>query len=304
MRPETVSQTALGTAAGRAIESFRPEDDRLFEDRYAMAFLPRKVRAIVQLVRIPVLGDGLLGIRERQIPGIAGNLLCRTRCIDEAYREALWDGCEQVVILGAGLDSRALRIPAPRLTRIFEVDHPATQAWKRECLDRLDGDNAAKVTLVPVDFERDDLGEALSGAGFRTEVQTLFIWEGVTQYIGEKAVDGTLRWISVTSAPGSRLVFTYIVRGVIDGTAPLPGSERLQSELESRGEPWRFGLDPEGLDGFLTERGFELLEDAGAAEYRARYLEPAGRRMDVFGGERVAVARVRNGNHDKESEWS
>jgi O-methyltransferase involved in polyketide biosynthesis len=99
------------------------------------------------------------------------------------------------------------------------------------------------------------------------------------------------------------MVLTYIVEGVVDGTNPLPGSERIMAELEKRGEPWRFGIEPDELDRYLGERGFELLEDVGAPDYRSRYLEPTGRKMDVFEGERVAVARVRNGDHGNMLDW-
>ena len=97
----TVSQTALGTAAGRALESRRPEGDRLFSDPFAMAFLPPTYRAIVHLLDLPVLGRALLALRERQIPGIMGNLLCRTRFIDDAFRDALAGGWGRVRGTGA-----------------------------------------------------------------------------------------------------------------------------------------------------------------------------------------------------------
>ncbi len=137
MRQETVSKTALGTAAGRAIESYRPESDRLFEDRFAMGFLPFMHRAIVRLLQVPVLGKVLLAKRERQIPGIMGNLICRTRFIDDTFRDAGAQGFEQAAILGAGFDSRAYRITGSNGTRVFEVDHPVTQSLKQDRIKRM-----------------------------------------------------------------------------------------------------------------------------------------------------------------------
>ncbi len=293
MKPHTVSQTALGNAAGRAIESCRDRHDRLFEDPYAFGLLPRSHRTMVRLLRVPLLGPALLAMRERQIPGVMGNLWCRTRFIDDAFRDAVADGFEQFVMLGAGLDTRAYRLVDGPDVVVFEVDHPSTQTWKHEQVERLDPDRLPQVRFVPVDFDRDELGAAMAAAGFDTGTRTLFIWEGVTQYLSGAAVDATLRYISNTVPPGSRLVFTYVERAIIDGSGDRSITDTLRSELERHGEPWRFGIDPDELDGYLEARRFELLEDVGADDYRTRYLEPLGRELDLFEGEHVAVASVR-----------
>jgi len=292
MLPGTVSRTACGTAVGRAIESYRAEKDRLFEDCFAMGFLPVKYRAIVRLLQVPVLGAALLAMRERQVPGIMGNLLCRTRFIDDTFRDTVARGFEQVVILGAGFDSRAYRIPGTSRIRVFEVDHPATQDLKRERIERMHNELASHVTFVPIDFERQELGEVIAAAGFRTGAKTFFIWEGVTQYIAAEAVDSTFRYVSHAGALGSRIVFTYIHRGLIDGSVRMEGAQKLISELERQGEPWGFGIDPAELSQYLAARGLKLVEDVGARDYRTRYLDPIGRAMDIFEGERVAVAEV------------
>ena len=149
MKPDTVSQTALGNAAGRAIESCRDPDDRLFEDPYAFGLLPRSHRTMVRLLRIPLLGPALLAMRERQIPGVMGNLWCRTRFIDDAFRGALEEGFEQFVMLGAGLDTRAYRLVNTPDVLVFEVDHPSTQAWKRKAIERLAPDRASRTDKAP-----------------------------------------------------------------------------------------------------------------------------------------------------------
>ncbi len=288
MRPGKISRTALGTAMGRALETCRHGESRLVDDPFAMLFLPPAHRVLVHLLRTPVLGPALLSKRERQIPGVMGNLLCRTRFIDETLREAQRTGIRQVVILGAGLDSRAYRLRDDAV-HVFEVDHPATQAWKKSCAMR--SCPVEQVTFVPLDFETQNLAEALSSSGFRTGTASIFIWEGVTQYIHAEAVDRTFADLADVSAADSLLVFTYLHKGVLDGSLQLPGAKGLLSELERQGEPWVFGIDPAELSGFLARRGFTLLEDVGADEYRARFLEPLGRTMDLFEGERVAVAR-------------
>jgi methyltransferase (TIGR00027 family) len=151
------------------------------------------------------------------------------------------------------------------------------------------------VTFVPIDFNRQDLDAALAAAAFRTGLRTFFIWEGVTQYISAEAVDATLQYVVGSAAVGSALVFTYIDRGVIDGSDRFEGSQRLMSALERQGEPWVFGIDPYEITAYLAARGLSLGQDTGGLGYRRRYLDPLGRHMDVFEGERVVLARV--GDH-------
>ena len=293
MRPGSVSRTALGTAAGRAVESCHFKGERLFEDPFAREFLPFSYRVIVHLLCLPAIGPALLSLRERQLPGIMGNLLCRTRFIDDVLGDAIKRGIAQLVILGAGLDSRAYRIPGIEQIHVIEVDHPITQEWKKGRLKRMLGMFPSHVTFVPIDFDRQELSIAMQQADFRADAKTLFIWEGVTQYITPEAADASLRFISSSAGPESEIVFTYIDDRIIDGSLRLEGSERLIANLRRQGEPWIFGIAPAELDAYLAARGFELVEEAGASEYRERYLEPLGRGMNIFEGERAALARVK-----------
>jgi methyltransferase (TIGR00027 family) len=291
MKPDSVSQTAQGTAAGRAIESRRSSKDRFFEDPFAREFLPFGYRAIVDLLCLPRIGAALLSMRERQLPGIMGTLLCRTRYIDDVLVEAISKGIDQVVILGAGFDSRAYRIPDIDQTHVIEVDHPFTQEWKKGRLKHMLGKLPSHVTFVPIDFDRQYLDNTLQKTGFRTGAETFFIWEGVTQYITPEAADATFRYIADSTGPGSEIVFTYIDSRIIDGSLCLKGSESLMANLQRQGEPWIFGIDPDGLNAYLAARNFELVEEVGVPEYRERYLEPLGRQMNIFEGERVVFAR-------------
>ena len=201
---------------------------------------------------------------------------------------------DQVVILGAGLDSRAYRISGIEGPRVFEVDHPATQAWKQKRLKKVLGRLPPNVTFVPIDFDRQELGNGLAEAGFRAGIKTFFIWEGVTQYITAEAVDATFRYVSCAAAAGSQIVFTYIHRGIINGSVRPAGTEEIMSKTQRCGEPWAFGINPAELAQYLAARGFALVEDVGASEYRARYLEPLGRKMNIFEGEKTVLADIRS----------
>ncbi len=122
------------------------------------------------------------------------------------------------------------------------------------------------VVWVPVDFLTEDFGAALLGAGYDPALASLFIWEGVTNYLDAATVDHTLRWIALHAADASRLSFTYVDRALLDGSAPFPGAERWVASVADAGEPFTFGLDPGELDGYLAARGLSLLHDVSTAE--------------------------------------
>jgi methyltransferase (TIGR00027 family) len=244
------------------------------------------------LALVPPLSSLLVWFIDRRWPGARTSAVARTRLVDDALTGMLRAGVDQVVILGAGLDCRAHRVPGIERTRVFEVDHPATQAAKRERLAALDSAASPRVEFVGVDFTRDDLGRSLARAGFDPARRTFFVWEGVTNYLTDAAVDAVLRWVAAEAAPGSRILFTYVHRGLLDGSVKFAGTRALAATLDRAGEPWTFGLDPAELSGYLAARGLTLVEDLGAAEYRARYMGAASRRMTGYEFYRAALAEV------------
>ena len=289
MTPDAPSRTAEFMALFRALETVHGSD-RLFTDPFADAFLPPPLHAVVIAARFPLAGSVIRGFIDHRWPGARTSAVARTRLIDDVLTGAIRDGVTQVVILGAGFDARAYRLPGIERARVYEVDHPATQAAKRRRLEARVGALPPHVTFVGVDFDRDDVATALARAGFDSKTRTFFTWEGVTNYLTADAVDATLRWVARAGAPGSRIVFTYVHRGVIDGSGGFAGTAALASTLSRSGEPWTFGLDPAELPGYLAERGLALVEDVGAAEYRARYLGHPGKGYEFY---RAALADVR-----------
>ena len=148
------------------------------------------------------------------------------------------------------------------------------------------------VTIIGMDFDRQNLTKVLGAAGFQTGERTLFIWEGVTQYLTGEAVKGTLEYVSSASGAGSTIVFTYIRRGIIDGSDRPEWFGSFLSLANRLGSPLLFGLDRAELEQYCCDCGLELVEDVGAAEYQDRYLKPLGRQLNVFDGERAVYARV------------
>jgi methyltransferase (TIGR00027 family) len=235
---------------------------------------------------------GLRAVLERyadyRAPGARTSAIGRTRFIDDVVRAEVATGMRQLVILGAGYDSRAHRLPELAKVPVYEVDRADTQAEKKKRIDGVDGVRK-DVRYVAVDFEKDELTTSLADAGWRADRTTLFIWEGVTNYLDAAAVEVILDMVGRV-APGSAIVFTYIHRGVIDGTMQFDGADKLVGNVRQLGEPWRFGLVPEQLKAYLAGFRLTLEQDLGADEYRARYLG-AQARFKGYAFYRIAVAR-------------
>ncbi len=234
----------------------------------------------------------VLALRERRMPGSLGGFLCRGRYIDDVLKTSLEEGIEQLVILGAGFDSRAYRIEGIDQVQVYEVDLPGAKNLKQIRVEIVLGAVPENVALVGMNFEHQKLDEVLPTAGFQKGERTLFIWEGVTQYLTAEAVDNTLEFVTRYSGVGSAIVFTWVRRGIIDGTDCPEWLERFLPLARRLGSPWLFGLKAAELEQFLADRGLRLIDDVGAPEYQHLYLDPIDRKLSVFEGERVAYAEV------------
>lgn len=291
VREGQASRTAEYVALFRAIESSLPSDRRLFEDPFARQFLSPRLYLVAAACRLPGVADLVSRYIDTRWAGARSSAVARTRFIDDALKATLQQGIEQVVILGAGFDSRAYRLQGLSGVAVFEVDHPDTLAKKRSVLGHALAGIASDHRFVGVDFNAADLRRVMTEAGYSTRHRTFFLWEGVTNYLTEGAVDETLRWCA-RAARGSRVLFTYVDRAVLDHPETFAGTERLFATLRASGEEWKFGLDPSGLEAFLRERGLELDRDVGSADYRALYWPQLSRTMHGYEFYRIAVARV------------
>jgi methyltransferase (TIGR00027 family) len=267
-------------AYGRAVADLGVSHVRDFHDPTARAFLDgrwlRRLDSVEKKFRRAPNGIAIAFAR------VSADLMAlRTFIIDDAVRGALARGTRQVVILGAGLDGRAWRMPELKVARVFEVDHPATQAYKRRQLEKLPPPIAA-VTFVPVDFERQSLDSALENAGHDASQPTCWIWEGVVMYLTPEVMRSTLAEISSRSAEGSTLIVNYhtTMRSVI-----------YRILLRFIGEPVRGKWSPGEMARDLAAAGFRVIEDTGIADWAQRYatgpvdLRP-GRVMRIVVAER------------------
>jgi methyltransferase (TIGR00027 family) len=268
MRTGRPSQTAQHNALFRALEQKLPQP--LFVDPWARRFLRGRYR-VVSWLPAKTVARAI----DRRWPGPRAAVSVRTRYIDDAVRMRLGEGLDQMVILGAGFDARAYRLPELAALRVFEVDHPSTQAMKRDVV----GKPPAHVTYVPLDFGAGRLEDALAAAGFQPDARTLFLWEGVTNYLDAESVDRTLRFIART---GRAVLFTYVDQAMIEGPGRFLGGTETVAWVEKLGEPFTFGLDPRGLANYLDERGLVLLEDFALSHLAARYYSRAPPQVSAY----------------------
>ena len=262
----------------RALESLHPPTSRLLSDPFAVDFLRPSLRRAAWFAKAPLFRSFIERYADARLPGARTSAVARTRLIDEAWLAAIAEGIRQIVILGAGFDCRACRLRESHSASIYEVDHPAMHSLKKRVLAERLEQLQESVCFTAIDFNRQSLPEVLAEAGFECTQPALFLWEGVTNYLTEEAVAGVLSYVG-GCAPGTRIAFTYVHRGALNGSTAFYGAPKILLDVARIGEPWTFGLDPAEVGEFLRARNLELDSDAGAAEYRLQAYGPPGARM-------------------------
>jgi methyltransferase (TIGR00027 family) len=262
------SSTAGYTCFSRACATREPDERFRGPDYLAEIFMPPipNILLNVSLLR-------KLCMRRLFPSGIYEYVTARTQLLDEVFVDALARGFSQVVLLGAGMDTRALRFQdRNKGTTIFELDINATQRYKREIYKRKKTALPDTLVFVPIDFIKQRLADVLSEAGYRDRQQTLFLWEGVTMYLEAEAVDSTLAFIRSSAAEGSIVAFDYVRASVLRYENTLYGEKAAYSTVARAEEGWIFGIEDGAIEGFLTERGFELLSHYMPSDLEAAYL--------------------------------
>ncbi len=193
-----------------AVEQYEPQAQRIIDDPLAAKILPRGYQFFLKALRFSWLRNWMNNLSEKQIEGASSAFLCRKRYIDETIVAAVGNGSVTAIVnLGAGYDTRAYRLPALATVPVWEVDQPVNIEAKQKCLHRALGKIPSHVTLVPINFMTQDLGDLLNKHGYAGDKKTFFIGEAVSQYLMETAVRQTFTYLS--QAPtGSQLTFTYV----------------------------------------------------------------------------------------------
>jgi methyltransferase (TIGR00027 family) len=271
MRIAQSSITAENIAILRAHESMRPEGQRIIFDPYAVYFLPdRLMSARDRNEQI----DQVVSTWDSNYPGVCNSIIARTRFIDDCLQEAIASGIRQLVILGAGYDTRALRFESLKDgVVVFELDLPATQKIKLERIKIHIYIDPPDVRYIPIDLHADELGNKLFAYGYDAQLATLFVWEGVTYYIPASTVDHTLHFIANHSAHGSRILFDCFPPSVANGSTHLAEARALRDGLKKIGEEILFGIAPEHIGDFMETRGFTVLNQLTSSDYKEAYFK-------------------------------
>jgi methyltransferase (TIGR00027 family) len=281
MKNKQSSTTAEGMALVRAIEASRPEGMRICYDPIARSLVNGFKFTMSKLV----IDSGLYG---RFAPGAIEFITARERYIDDFLKACLSEGLDQVVILGAGFDTRAYRSAGIEKLRVFEVDHPATQEVKLKRLRTVIDPLPDHVTFIPVDFNTQTLAERLPASGYDEQGKTLFIWQGVTMYLTAEGVDSTLAFIARHSGPGSAVIFDYFTNEFLRG----PLVKKIRRLMRMIGEEHLFGIDEGQLEPFLTQRGFCDIHNATSEDLRGLYFIGPNAGRVLSRGVDIALARV------------
>src|SRR5580704_5948913 len=257
MKPNEPSRTALMVARQRAAHQLL-DHGAVLDDPYAVRILDENE-------------DNILRAFNNHPMASVGRLFtaARSRIAEDALAKAVERGVRQVVILGAGLDTFALRNPYAARITIFEVDHPATQAWKRQRLADAELAPPPWLTFVPVDFEQDDLQDKLSNAGFQPTSPAFFTWLGVVPYLTKEAIDETLRFI--TAIPNSAVVFDYAEPPETWGEDAKTHAAARMAQLQRIGEQSVGRFDPSAVASMLRSHGFGHMEDISFEQIVSRY---------------------------------
>jgi methyltransferase (TIGR00027 family) len=259
MNTNSPSQTAMKVALRRAAHQIM-DNPRVFEDPLALRILGLEDA----LSQNPVP----LWLKDSTVSRVLrASMAARSRFAEDELGMAVESGVRQYVVLGAGLDTFACRNPYENL-RVFEVDHPDTQIWKRSLLNKSDIDVPSGFSFSPVDFEKETLDEGLIRAGFQRDERAFFSWLGVTMYLSEAAIDTTLQFIA-SMPEGSAVVFDYMIFPSLLGPIGIKAFEGLSRHVAEAGEPFQSFFDPYELKGRLFKMGFTHIEDMGPDDMNA-----------------------------------
>jgi methyltransferase (TIGR00027 family) len=257
MKSNEPSRTALLMARQRAAHQLL-DHGSILSDPLALKILHEDEKDVLQFANLNLLAS-------------IGRLFtaARSRIAEDALSESLERGIWQVVILGAGLDTFAFRNPHGAQVRIYEVDHPATQAWKLERLAEAQIALPPELVFVPVDFEQDDLRELLAGAGLQQNQPAFFTWLGVVPYLTQEAVVNTLSFMA--SVPNSEVVFDYMEPPQAFSGEMRELVTKRTEQLEKMNERWASRFEPAGIAEILRSYGFSDIEDVSFQEIRTRF---------------------------------
>lgn len=284
MKPSWTAQLA---AAHRAYHLMH-DHPTILEDSAAIWLLGPPLSVVLRVAPLRWLFWERLLARVRPVSVF---VVIRSRYAEDSLERSISDGCRQYVILGAGLDSWALRHDTSEVS-VFELDHPATQQWKEARIRARLGMVPSHLSLVPIDFEREAIADVLRGQEFDRDSRTFVSWLGTIYYLTHEAIEATFASLAMVCAPGSRVVFDYFQPKSTMSPADLHLFEELDQGGTRRGEPMQTLVDSDDVAGMLHSTGFRVVEDLSSSEVRRRYLYQRPDGLDIPGFARLCCAEM------------
>jgi len=262
------SMTANWTCMCRAFSYMEKHPAMKTNDFIAPQLLPVTMRPFL---RIKFLRSLMLKLARG---GLYGYLIARTKYLDSIVESAVKDHFEQILIMGAGFDSRGIRLLKEESNiTLFELDAPTTQQSKRKQYKKRKIDSPSYIRYIPIDFNEESLENKLAESEFDSSKKTLFVLEGLTMYLDSESISETFSIIRQNSGHGSRLVFDYVYDSVIAQKDKLYGGEEAYNTVKNAGEEWTFGIKKEELDLFLAQFDFTLMEEMNPVKLQERYFQ-------------------------------
>lgn len=279
----TTSRTAAMTCMSRAASYLESNRNYHSSDHIAVKILPRFIRVLIHISFF----RNLL-VRFFAPLGVYEYVIARTKYIDAVFEKALADRFDQILIFGAGYDTRALRFQdKAQHTRIFELDELHTQQAKIKQLKKCNLRIPTNLVFIEIDFEKESLSQKLDMAKFQKGQRNLFILEGLLMYLEPESVQEAFQTIMQYGSTGNRVVFDYVQASVLRHENTLYGEAGLVKSVLKTGEPWRFGIEPTEIKSFAVDQGFEVSDHKCAKELEVIYFQDKDGRI---------VGRI-NGTH-------
>lgn len=274
IKRKNTSGTAEEIAFHRVIESAKAEEERICYDPYAIYFIGPELLKFFEATACNY-PEAKARLKEmyRLFPGTQNSIVARVRYFDDYLQDSMAEGIKQLVILGAGYDTRAYRIEGLKeKVKVFEVDYPIIQKVKMEKIKEIFGSLPGHVVFINADVGSEELFKSLLEQGYNPSERTLFIMEGLIYYIPPEGVENLLSSIVQNSGPGSRIIFDYFPQSMVDGTCELEVGNLIHERVKQSGEPFKFGITDGTIEEFLKERGFSHIQNVTSEDYKKAYF--------------------------------
>lgn len=275
------SHTALMASIYRFLATKEQNNLLKGPDYLANLFLPPQARFFLSFTFFRKIFHRKL---HKKAPGSYEYICARTRFFDDLFQEALKQNIPQIVILGAGFDTRAIRYEnLIEDTQVFELDVPTTQEQKIDLLEKSGIEEPVNLSFASINFDKDDIKQVLAKVGYEPNKKSLFIWEGVSMYITREAVNNVLAFVKLHSGKDSSIAFDYLYKSVIQNQCNYYGAKELSTVVKQSGEAFSFGIEEGKIADFLSNQGFEIITHYRPEQFERKYLNIDGSREKMYG---------------------